>query len=257
VVVTTPSFEMYRRSTLLAGGEVREAPWWAGEFPVGEVCSLASRQTAAVTVVSPNNPTGSTISAAGLDELLERLPGALVLLDHAYVEFADEDLTQVALSRPNGLVLRTFSKAWGCAGLRVGYAMGDPRVLTWLRSTGQPYPVSTLSLLAVSHLLEADPSQRNRYVRAVRQERERLSQALERLGAAPLPSQANFVLARFADADAVHSALARRGVKVRAYSRPSSLEGHLRISLPGDDESFGLLLQRLDEAVAETRGGGA
>lgn len=234
-VLTTPSFEMLSRYVRLAGAEPVELEWWRGEYPVEAACSAADPAPALVAVVSPNNPTGAVISRHGLEALARRLPSSLVLLDHAYAEFADDDLTGVALSHPNVLVFRTFSKAWGAAGLRVGWVAGDPRVVGWLRALGQPYSVAAPSLAAVERLLETDPAPPAGRLERVRSERGRLARLLAELDVEALPSEGNFVLARFPDAAFVRAGLAALGIAVRGWPDRTDLRDWLRITVPGDD----------------------
>jgi len=233
-ILTTPTFEILERYVTLAGAEILRVPWWTGDFPVDTVCEQATINTSAVAVVTPNNPTGAIASRAAVTALAERLPRALILVDHAYVEFAhDEDnLTGCATEIPNVVVFRTFSKAWSAAGLRVGYAVGDPRVLRWLRTLGQPYPVSAPSLAMVTRLLEEHEQPPVDRIDRVRQGRDLVSQILEDLGVEVLPSSANFVLARVGDAAWVRRALVCLGVGVRAFPGRPGLEEWIRITVP-------------------------
>lgn len=244
-ILTRPSFAMLPRYARLAGAEVVELEWWREEWPVDEALAEAGERTAVVAVVSPNNPTGAVISRAAFERLADALPRTLVLLDHAYVEFAAEDLTAVALERPNVLVFRTFSKARGAAGLRVGWVAGDPRVVRWLRSVGQPYSVSAASLAAADWLLDHRPELRPGHLEAVRDQRSRLAALLRGLGGEPLPSHGNFVLARLPDAVAVRDALAALGIAVRAFAGGGELDGWLRITVPGDEA----ILSRFERAL--------
>jgi len=249
-ILTTPSFAMLPRYARLAGAEVLELPWWRGEWPVDEALAAATERTALVAVVSPNNPTGSVISRAAFERLADALPRSLVLLDHAYVEFAAEDLTAAALERANVLVFRTFSKARGAAGLRVGWVAGDPRVVRWLRSVGQPYSVSAASLAAADWLLDHAPELRPGHLDAVREQRARLAELLTELGGEPLPSEGNFVLARVSDAIGVRDALAALGIAVRAFAGSAELAEWLRITVPGDEAIFRRLERALRAALA-------
>ena len=192
-VLTTPSYGMIRRFAVLAGAEVLEVPWWRGEYPVDEVCRLAGDDGGLVAVVSPSNPTGGIASRDAVEEILGRLPRSLVLLDQAYVDFTDptNDLVPLALEYPNAVVVRTFSKAWGCAGLRVGCAIGDPRVIDWLRRTGLPFPVSTPSIEAILLALSNGPD-RERIARVCEQ-RDEVTEIFVDLGVEVLPSEASFV----------------------------------------------------------------
>ena len=129
LVLTEPTFEMFARHARLAGGRLRSVPWWEGAYPVSAVESCLGPATGLVAVVSPNNPTGAVVTAADLRHLRRAAGNVPLLLDAAYAEFADEDLTAAALALPHTVVLRTLSKAWGLAGLRVGCLLGPPDLL--------------------------------------------------------------------------------------------------------------------------------
>jgi histidinol-phosphate aminotransferase len=239
-LLVRPTYGMVRRYAILAGAEVREVPWWDGPFPVEQVVDAAGADTALLFLVSPNNPTGAVIQRAELEQLLQRLPRTLVLYDQAYREFAEPryDLSQVALAHPNAVLVRTFSKAWGGAGLRAGYAVGSPTVIDWMRRVGQPFPVSYPSLQLVAAALENGFGPNPERVERIRDERDSLSRLLAALGAGPLPSQASFILARFDNAPWVRRALAALGIAVRGFPGRGELDGWLRTTLPGDTALF-------------------
>lgn len=244
----SPSFEMLARYARLTGAEVREIPWPEGPYPTQRVLAAVDERTGMIAVVSPNNPTGAVARAEDLRRLCERAPHALVLLDLAYAEFAEQDaLEPIALSLPNALVVRTLSKAYGLAGLRVGYALGPERVIAWMRAAGAPYPVAGPSLALAGAWLERAGPALERHVAHVRRARTRLASLLERLGSRPLPSQANFVLAHFAHARWVHEALAGLGIAVRRFPGRAGLEHALRISIPASEDE-----QRRLEAALTT-----
>ena len=142
-------------------------------------------------------------------------------------------MTQIASELPNALVIRTLSKGWGLAGLRVGYALGAPAVIRWLRTVGNPYAVSGLSAALAARRLRGADHALKVFVARVRTKRAALSDVLREIGATPLPSQANFVLARFADAAATWDSLARCGIAVRTFPEHPHLVDYLRIHLPG------------------------
>jgi histidinol-phosphate aminotransferase len=252
VVLTLPTFEVLERYARLAGADTVSLPWWTGDFPVEEVLAKAGPATALVAVISPNNPTGAVASRAALEALATRLPHSLIVLDHAYVEYGEpeDDLTMLALSHPNVVVLRTFSKAWAAAGLRVGYAVGDPRVLRWMRTLGQPYPVAAPSIAMVQRLLDAHPEPPRERLERVRAEREKLVGRLADLGLETLPSRANFVLSRFGDAAFFRRALVSLGVGIRPFPSRPGLEEWLRITVPEDDLSSSRLHRALVTACA-------
>ncbi|MEQ8317059.1 MAG: aminotransferase class I/II-fold pyridoxal phosphate-dependent enzyme [Phycisphaerales bacterium] len=240
IVVHTPTFEMITRGARLAGGQVRSVPWLGGPFPGEAFESAISPETGLVAIVSPNNPTGGVVGIEGVERVCRaaRAVGALVLVDLAYVEYADEDPTSRLLEFENAVIVRTFSKAYGLAGLRVGYAITSERVAGWLRTVGGPYPVSAPGLAIAGLAWEAGPEAA--YLERVRRERERLRSWLVDNGIEVLDSRANFVLARI-DSEG----LAARGVVVRAFG--GELAGWSRITLPGDDASFARLMDALGE----------
>jgi len=116
LVLPDPSFDMFDCSAALAGGELVRVPWWDDAFPRDAFASHVDVRTAVVAVVSPNNPTGSVATLADVRRVATAAPNALVVLDHVYVEYADEDLTPGVLDLSNVLVLRTLSKAWASRG---------------------------------------------------------------------------------------------------------------------------------------------
>jgi histidinol-phosphate aminotransferase len=249
LILPTPTFEMIGRYARAAGATVLETPWPGGAYPIEEVLGMVSDRTSMIAVVSPNNPTGAAVRAGDLALLAAGAPGAVLLVDLAYAEFADEDLTDAALALPNAVVVRTFSKAFGLAGLRVGYAMGPERIVRAMRSVASPYPVSALSAGAASEALRLAETYVPPAVSRIRDERDRLTLLLRELGARPRPSQANFVLAEFNDAERVWRALAALGIGVRRFVSDPDLKNSLRITCPGDGRSFERLCAGLRSAL--------
>lgn len=248
LILPEPTFEMIGRYTRAAGGEVRRLAWPTGPYPIDEALGAINERTAAIAIVSPNNPTGAVARLSDIERAARAAPRALVLFDHAYAEFADEDLTARALALPNVAVFRTFSKAWGLAGLRVGYVIGPPAVIGWLRRSGQPYAVAATSLALAEMRLEEGREEVSLLVARVREEREALSRELLSLGHAPLPSQANFVLCAPRDALWLRDALAGLGIGVRAWPGHPELGRYVRITCPGDAGEMDRLLGALRTA---------
>jgi histidinol-phosphate aminotransferase len=248
IVVPSPSFEMIARSGEMAGGRLIRTAWMGGAFPVGAVLGAVTDRTRLVAVVSPNNPTGGVITRAELERLSAALPDVLLMVDLAYTEFAAEDLTPVALGLPNTVIVRTFSKAYGLAGLRVGYAVGGGQTIPAMRAAGGPFACSALSVAAAEAALRLPDSLLAGRVDQVRSEREAISGLLRGCGCEVLPSEANFVLARFADAPSVWQRLADRGVRVKRFASPE-LADWLRIGCPGDPEGLQRLMAALGEAL--------
>jgi HAD superfamily hydrolase (TIGR01548 family) len=202
-----------------------------------------------IAVVSPNNPTGAVASASDLKRLAAAAPGAILLVDVAYAEFADEDLTAAAIEIPNAIAIRTFSKAFGLAGLRVGYAMGAASNMGAVRASGSPFPVSAVSLAAAAEALRMESAVLPSVVARVRDERAALFKLLGSLGSTPLPSQGNFVLAEFADAEWVWRSLGSLGIGIRRFKPGPGLDRSLRITCPGKASSFDRLCKSLRSAL--------
>src|SRR5690606_14882957 len=221
--------------------------WLGGPFPVDALCAAIDADTGVVVVVSPNNPTGAVATFDDVRRIAEAAPHAVVVLDHAYVEFAAEDLTARALALPNVVVLRTLSKAHALAGLRIGFALGSPAVIATLRAAGSPFSVAAPSLLLGAAALRRDVTP---FVSRVRATRAALIRALQDLGLDVLPSEGNFVLARGPAARWLHDALRGLGSAVRAFPGRPLLEDAVRITCPDGDRDRERLLAGCRAALA-------
>src|SRR6266545_3099102 len=251
ILLPEPTFEMLDHFAALAGGRPTRVPWPAGPFPIDGFLARLDAHPALIAVVSPNNPTGAVACADDVRRLAAAAPEALVLLDHAYVEYADADLTAAVADLANVLVIRTLSKAWGLAGCRVGYAIGSPTVVAALRAAGGPYTVAAPSVaLALTQISLGETAVRD-HVARVREERRSLGERLAALGVEPLPSQANFVYVDCGPrAPFLAAALRALGVLVRDFPGRARCETALRITLPGDEAEFAQLVQALETALA-------
>jgi histidinol-phosphate aminotransferase len=248
LLVAEPGFEMFDHYAALAGGHVAKAAWAAGAYPIDAMLANVGEQTRVIAFVTPNNPTGEVATFDDLLRLSTAAPDALVILDHAYADFADEDLTARTLDLPNVLVVRTFSKAWGLAGCRVGYALGPASLARSLRAAGGPFPAAAPSLAIAAALFKRGRPARDTFVRRIRVERAALYDQLVDLGARPRRSQANFVFAEVGDRSvAVQKRLVELGVLVRMVTARGAPIG-LRISLPGDIDGFAQLTSAITYA---------
>ncbi len=248
----TPSFEMIPRGAKLAGAEVDLTPWVEGLAPVDALLCEMNDAPGAIAAVSPNNPTGLTLTMADWDRLSSAAAsrGVLLIADLAYAEFADEDPAPMLVSRPNTVVLKTLSKAWGMAGLRVGIMLGDPGVIELARAAGNPYACSALSIALAEARVRRGEGAIEQTVASVRAFRGVLVERLRSFGARVTPSQANFVLARFDDPARVQRELERRGIAVRAFPGREHLADALRITCPTTPHNQQRLLDAIDGALA-------
>lgn len=208
-------------------------------------------------VCSPNNPTGTPLSRATVETLCAA-QDMLVLVDEAYAEFADASLVDLATSRSNVLVVRTMSKAFGLAGLRVGYGVGAPALVREVEKARGPFKVTAPSAAAAVAALREDVSWMRAHAALAVGARQELSGELARRGVSVLPSSANFVLAPLARAVAVAARMRELGVAVRAFAAlprvTAELEATqgqaLRITVGPPDEMTAALAA-LDRAVSE------
>lgn len=181
-----------------------------------------------IYVCSPNNPTGTTASRGAIERLLARARG-VVILDEAYAEFAGSSALDLAVS-DRVLVVRTMSKAFGLAGLRVGYAIGAPALVAEVEKSRGPYKVSTVAERAAVASLRHDQGWVCERVADARASLERLAESLRALGLAPLPSRANFVLVPVPNAPAIAGYMREHGVAVRAFRGLPLVGDALRIT---------------------------
>ena len=218
-------------------------------FPKERFLEALEKKPRAAVIVTPNNPTGSSVEKEFLLEVASRFPETLFLIDEAYVEYAGGSVAGEAARMSNLIVLRTFSKAYGLAGLRCGYAIASAETIETLQAVRAPYSVSAAAVRAARAALSDDDWLR-RTVKETLAERRRLKGALLVRGIEVVETEANFVLARFGDAAAeVAGALATRGVLVKNVSDVHRLtEGMLRISV-GTPEANAALIRALDEIL--------
>ena len=208
---------------------------------------LVATDARIIYVCSPNNPTGTTASRGALEQLIARAPG-VVILDEAYAEFADDDRSDLAAVSDRVLVVRTMSKAFGLAGLRVGYAVGAPALVAAVEKSRGPYKVSVTAERAALAGLAHDRAWVSEHVARARASRDALAASLRRFGLAPLPSQANFVLVPVHGAVAIGRRLRALGIAVRAFEALPSIGDALRITA-GPAAMMEKLLAALEEVL--------
>jgi histidinol-phosphate aminotransferase len=249
-LIVVPTYSMYRIYVMAAGAKVINVP--SGKdfvFPVDDLCDLITLRTRMIAIANPNNPTGTLAAPEDLEKIARSAPDAAVLVDEAYFEFYGQSMLPARREFPNLFVARTFSKAYGLAGLRMGVLVGDAEQMRAVRRVSSPYNVNAIALTCLPEAL-SDQAYIEQYVSEVRESRARLEQVLRANGIQFWPSHANFVLVRVGAAGAFVESMRRRGILVRDRSGDHGCEGCVRITL-GPRAHADRLLTALQETCEE------
>jgi histidinol-phosphate aminotransferase len=239
VVYPMPTYVLYRTLAQMQGAEVVEVP-----FPEDyglPVEKLIEAQGAVTFIASPNSPSGTAMAVEVLDKLASQLSGVLVI-DEAYVDFAESSALELVKLYENVIVLRTLSKGYSLAGLRLGFGVANPTLLEGLIKVKDSYNVDAVAC-AVGAAAIVDLDHKNINAEKVKAERSRLTAELLKLGFEVFPSQANFLLARSPNstqAEFLYQQLKQQGILVRYFSQPR-LDDKLRITVGTPDENSALL----------------
>jgi histidinol-phosphate aminotransferase len=232
-IVVQPAFDMYAACVDAMGAKIVEVPPQTDlSFPLQRVLDAIGPGTRIIFLTNPNNPTGLSIPKATIAAIAKAAPAATVFLDEAYADFAGHSMIEDAASRamPNLVVGRTFAKAFGLAGLRVGALIGSVETLAPVRRAVLPYTLNAYAAAALPAALE-DREYYEWYLGEVRESKQLLYAVLRRAGVKFWPSDGNFVLAHFGDdLDRVIAAVAGRGIHIRDRSADPGCAGCARIT---------------------------
>jgi histidinol-phosphate aminotransferase len=252
-IIPEHTFSQYEFATRLFDGEPVFSPMHEGRILLDEMLSLIDERTRLVFVCNPNNPTGTYVGSAELESFADRVPeDVLLVIDEAYSEFADADDfpngIDIALERENVLVLRTFSKLYGLASLRVGYGIASPGVTGPMHKVKSPFNTGLLAQKAAAGAL-SDTDFVERTLANNREQRRRLASELSRLGMKQYPSQANFICTDCGrDSKEFVAGLAEHGVSVRPLTS-FGMPTWLRISI-GTPKQNKLLIDALSRTLS-------
>lgn len=230
VISSRSTFLVYPIITQCCGAEYVEAPMQDFRYDLRGILDRITERTRLIFIANPNNPTGTYVTRSEVEDFLAKVPkGVIVCFDEAYVDFVEAKdfpylLFHVKTERPNLIVLRTFSKSFGLAGLRVGYGMGSPELIRYLHKIRQPFNVNSIAQAGAEAALD-DRFFLWRTKALVSRGRTYLYRRLKRLGLTYVPSQANFILINVErDSDEVFQEFLRQGIIVRsmkAYGFPT------------------------------------
>lgn len=241
VVAIAPSYGMYKVAAAINDVEMREVQ--LGEefsLPVEELLAATDEHTKMIFLCSPNNPTGNSFPREQMLWLVEQFDG-VVVVDEAYIDFAEAaSLKSEIAQHPNLVVLQTMSKAWAMAGLRVGLALAAERVVELMSEVKYPYNINVATMAIVEELLRQPIDAK---VAEIKQQRALVEAALKQSAVVKkiYPSDANFLLVKVADADAMYDFLIGKGIIVRNRNRVKGCEGCLRMTIGTPEENKALL----------------
>jgi histidinol-phosphate aminotransferase len=231
ILICEPTFPMYRYYAEIAGARIETLRYGSEmEFPLDEFVLALRRKPAVIFIANPNNPTGTLLSLGAIKKILLAATSTAVVIDEAYAEFSGVTVLAWIRKYPNLFVTRTFSKAAGLAGLRLGAAVACRESLALLRRAMPPFPVNVGALVAAEAALRERRAIRN-YVNQTRETREWFAGELAQLGVRTFPSAGNFLLADFGlQGAALFKKLTAQGILVRERSKDIG-PGFVRVSI--------------------------
>lgn len=233
-----PTYSLYSVLARLQDAKVAEVPWERDySLPIE---ALLAAKPQAIYIANPNAPTGTYVSPLKIAELAQQFKG-LVLVDEAYVDFADDSCLALIKQHANLVISRTLSKAYSLAGLRFGYAIAQPQVIHEMMKVKDSYNVDAIAMCAAAAAIQDQEYARGNWEQ-IKNERERMTSELTQLGWDVLPSRANFILASAPDGRGreAYLGLKAQGILVRYFDRPG-LQDKIRITIGQSQENNALL----------------
>jgi histidinol-phosphate aminotransferase len=250
MVTINPTYGMYQVSADINDVEVRKVKLNPDyNFSADALLEQVDDQTKLIFICSPNNPTGNLLDKSETIKLIQSFSG-LVIVDEAYIDFAPGASLLAELNQYENLViLQTFSKAWGMAGIRLGMAFASPEIIRIFNKIKYPYNINMLTQQKALELIEQE-SDKNQWVDLLIDERKKLAAELINLPfvVKVFPSDANFLLVKMNDARGIYDFLVENGIIVRDRSKVVLCDDSLRITV-GSKEENRILLEKLNELI--------
>ncbi|MDO8552097.1 MAG: histidinol-phosphate transaminase [bacterium] len=249
VLIIEPTYGMYRVAAETAGVNVQSCSLTEEfQIDVPSVVKSITPETKIIFCCSPNNPTSNLLRAQDIEELCGQFNG-IVVVDEAYIEFASKpSLANKVEKFENLVILRTFSKIWGLAGIRVGYCIADSRVIEYLDKIKAPYNVNRISSAIATSAVQSN-SKTSEFRDIILRERARMAARLKEMGFTVYPSDANFLLVRYPDVSKISKKLAEESnLIIREFDSKKLLENCVRISVATPEQND-LLLSAIKKLI--------
>ena len=246
ILILPPTYGMYKVSADIANVGIREVPLTQSyQLQVDKIVEKGGPHSKLLFICHPNNPTGNNMRMEDIEAILKTFPG-IVVVDEAYIDFSSlVSCTQYLSQYPNLVVMQTFSKAWGLAGIRLGMAFASPEIIAYFNKVKPPYNINILTQETALKALENE-GQKSNWVKDLLDQRAYLNQELSQLKLIKTvkPTDTNFILVEVDDPKAIYTYLINQKVIVRDRSKVLNCEGCLRITVGAPEEN-----KRLIEAL--------
>jgi len=248
MLLPVPTYSMYAVYASATEAKLVEVPAGPGfRFPLDALLAKITPATKIIAIANPNSPTGQILSRENILRIIDAAPCAMIFIDEAYFHFYGHTVVNLVGRVPNVIVARTFSKAYGLAGLRLGLLAASEESMRWLRRVISPYSVNSLALACLPAALN-DQAYIDEYVAEILAARSEFTSALENMGIRYWPSEANFILAFIGPFHAEFSrAMRARGILVRDRSADPGCDGCVRITIGTRNQ-----MQRAVEAIVDS-----
>jgi histidinol-phosphate aminotransferase len=249
LLIVDPTFSMYSLYGRATGRLVHAVPYeTAFEFPTAPLLQAVNSHTRLIVIANPNNPTGTIASQDDLRRIVSSAPHAGVVIDEAYFEFHGQSMLPQLNEFPNLFITRTFSKAYGLAGLRLGLVAGSASEVSLLRRLTSPFNINSVALFCLHEALQDHEFVHN-YVEQIEEGREQIYQLCRELGLTYWPSEANFVLVKIgADSEEFVASMRNRGIALSDRAMDRGCHGCVRVTV-GTREEMPLLLKAFRESL--------
>ncbi|MEA3343947.1 MAG: histidinol-phosphate transaminase [archaeon] len=247
IIISTPTFSMFKVYASIACARINSILYNKDlSFPTKKVIDKINSSTELVILVNPNNPTGTVINENDIVKILKKAENknTLILIDEAYYQYYSKSAKELIKKYENLIVIHTFSKAFGLAGLRLGYIISNTEIIRNLEKVISPYSVNSLALVAGSAAIN-DTKFVNNYVSKVKRNKQYIVKELNRLGIKTYPTQANFLVANFGEkSDIVYKKLKQKNILIRNVTKYPLLSDCLRITV-GTKEQCSRLIKEI------------